>query len=166
MSIDSVMLSNHLILCFPFPLLPSILSSCESFLMSQLLASAGQSIGASASATLLMHIQGWFPLGLTGLILQFKGLSRKPASWFKSINSSAFSFLYGPTLTTIYDYWKTIALTRQTFVGKVMSLLFNMLSRFVIAFLPRSVFEFHDCKTQTACLQENWRYQRNISWAQ
>ena len=48
------------------------------------------------------------------------------------------SFLYSPILTSIYDYWKTIALTLQTFVGKVMSLLFNMLSRLVIAFLPRS----------------------------
>ena len=48
------------------------------------------------------------------------------------------SFLYGPTLTSIYDYWKTIALTRGTFVDKVMSLLFNMLSRLVIAFFPRS----------------------------
>ena len=48
------------------------------------------------------------------------------------------SFLYSPTLTSIHDYWKTIALTRQTFVGKVMSLLFNMLFRFVIAFLSRS----------------------------
>ena len=48
------------------------------------------------------------------------------------------SFLYGPTLTSIHDYWKNLALTRWTFVGKVMSLLFNMLSRFVIAFLPRS----------------------------
>ena len=57
---------------------------------------------------------------------------------FKSINSSALSLLYGPTLTCIYDYWKTIALTIQTFVGKVMSLLFNMLSRLVITFLPKS----------------------------
>ena len=48
------------------------------------------------------------------------------------------SFLYGPTLTSIRDHWKTIALTRQTFVGKVMSLLFNMLSRLIIDFLPRS----------------------------
>ena len=50
----------------------------------------------------------------------------------------ALSFLYSPTLTSIHTTGKTIALTRQTFVGKVMSLLFNMLSRFVIAFLPRS----------------------------
>ena len=48
------------------------------------------------------------------------------------------SFPYGQTLTPIHDYWKTIALTIQTFVGKVMSLLLNMLSRFVIAFLARS----------------------------
>ena len=47
------------------------------------------------------------------------------------------SFLYSPTLTSIHDYWKTIALTRWTFVGKVMFLLFIMLSRLVIAFLPR-----------------------------
>ena len=59
-------------------------------------------------------------------------------SMFKSINSSMLSFIYSPTLTSIHDYWKTIALTRQTFVGKVMSLLFNMLSRLVIIFLPRS----------------------------
>ena len=57
---------------------------------------------------------------------------------FKSINSSGLSYLYGPTLTSIHDYWKTIALTRWTFVGKVMSLLFNMLSRLVITFPPRS----------------------------
>ena len=47
------------------------------------------------------------------------------------------SFLYSPNLTSIHDYWKTIALTRQTFVSKVMSLFFNMLSRLVISFLPR-----------------------------
>ena len=47
------------------------------------------------------------------------------------------SFLYSPTLTSIHDYWKTIALTRRTFVGKITSLLFTMLSRFVVAFIPR-----------------------------
>ena len=63
-----------------------------------------------------------------------------PAPQFKSINGSAFSFLYSPTLTSIQDYWKyqRSSLTRQIFVGKVMSLLFNMLSRFVIDFLPIS----------------------------
>ena len=53
-------------------------------------------------------------------------------------NSSAVSLLYGPALTSIHCNWKTIALTIWTFVGKAMSLLFKMLSRFVIAFLPRS----------------------------
>ena len=57
---------------------------------------------------------------------------------FKSVNSSALGFLYGPALTSIHDYGKTRALTRRTSVGKVISLLFNILSRSVIAFLPRS----------------------------
>ena len=61
-----------------------------------------------------------------------------PTPQFKSINSSALSFLHNPTLTSIHDTGKTIALTRRTFVGQVMSLLLNMLSRLVITFLPRS----------------------------
>ena len=61
-----------------------------------------------------------------------------PALLFQSINFSVLSLFYGPTLTSIHDYWKTITLTICTIVGKVMSLLFNMLSRFVIAFLPGS----------------------------
>ena len=61
-----------------------------------------------------------------------------PTPHFESINSLVLTLLYSPTLTSIHDYWKTIALTRQTFVGKVMSLIFNMLSRLAITFLPRS----------------------------
>ena len=57
---------------------------------------------------------------------------------FKSINSSVLSFLYSPTITSIHDYWKNHSFDRQTFVGKVMALLFNMLSRLVIAFFPRN----------------------------
>ena len=60
-----------------------------------------------------------------------------PTPQFKSINSSALSFLHSPTLTYMTT-GKTIALTRWTFVGKVISLLFNVLSRLVITFLPRS----------------------------
>ena len=60
------------------------------------------------------------------------------ATQFKGINSSVLSILHSPTLTSIHDHWKTIALTRWTFVSKVISLFFNMLSRLVIAFLPRS----------------------------
>ena len=78
MSIESVMPSNHLILCCPIFLLPSIFPSISSFPIRQLLVSDGQSIGASVSTSVLpMNIQDWFPLGLTGLIsLQSKGLSR------------------------------------------------------------------------------------------
>ena len=61
-----------------------------------------------------------------------------PTPQFKSINSLALSFLYSPTLISIHDHWKTIAMTRWTFVDKGMSLPFNMLSRLVITFLPRS----------------------------
>ena len=82
-----------------------------SFQMSQFFTSDSQSIGASASASVLpMNIQDWFPLGLTGLFsLQSKGLSRVFSNTkFKSINYLALSFLYGPTLTSIHDYRKTI----------------------------------------------------------
>ena len=80
-----------------------------SFLVSQLFESGGQSIGASTSTSVLpTNIQGWFPLGFTGLIsLQSKGLQESsPAPQFESIVSSALSLLYGPTLTSIHDYWK------------------------------------------------------------
>ena len=60
-----------------------------------------------------------------------------PIPQFKSINSSALSFLYSPTFTYMTT-GKTIGLSRWTFISKVMSLVFNMLSRFVISFLPRS----------------------------
>ena len=106
--------------------------------------SGGQSIGASASASVLpMNIQGWFPLGLTGLIsLQSKGLSRV----FSSTTVQKHQFFSAQpsidmtewlSLSHICTFRKTIALTRQTFVGKVMSLLFNTLSRFVMSFLLR-----------------------------
>ena len=61
-----------------------------------------------------------------------------PEPQFKSISSSAFNFLYGPTLTSVHGYWKTITLTIWTLVGKGMSLIFNTLSRLVIAFISRS----------------------------
>jgi len=78
MSTELVMPSNHLILCCPLLLLFQFFPASASFLMSQIFTSGGQSIRASASASVLpMNIQDWFPLGLTGLIsLQSKGLSR------------------------------------------------------------------------------------------
>ena len=104
--------------------------------MSRLFASGGQSIGASASASVLpVNIQDC----LTGLTsLQSKGLSRVLSNSSKSsvLRHSAFFIVQ---LSHLYmTTGKTIALTVWTFVGKVMSLLFNTLSRFVIAFLPRS----------------------------
>ena len=113
-----------------------------SFLMCQLFTSGGQSTGIWASASVLpINIQAWFPLGLTGLIsLQSKGLSRV----FSNTTVQKHQ-LFGvqPSLWSSYQIhaWlleKTIALTRQTFVSKVMSLLLNILSRLVRAFLSRS----------------------------
>ena len=81
-----------------------------SFPMNQFFASGGQSVRVSASASVLpMNIQGWFPFGLTGWIsLQSKRLSRvSPTPKFKTINSFVLSLLYGPTLTSIHDYWKS-----------------------------------------------------------
>ena len=68
----------------------------------------------------------------------FRASESFPTRQFKSINFGALSFLYSPTLTSTHDYWKNHTLTRWTFVSKVMSLLFNILSRLVITFLPRS----------------------------
>ena len=77
-SIESVMPSNHLILCLPLLLMPSFFPSIRDFSNELAFPSCGQSIGASALASVLpMNIQGWFPLGLTGLISWLcKGLSR------------------------------------------------------------------------------------------
>ena len=70
-----------------------------------------------------------------------------PTPQFRSINSSALSFPNSPILTSKHDHWKTIALTGWTFVGKVMSLFFNVLSRLVITFLPRGkCLLIHGCK--------------------
>ena len=80
-----------------------------SFQMSQFCTSGGQSIGVSASVSVLpVNIQDWFPLGSYGLIsLQSKGLSRVfSTAQFKSVNSLALSFLYCPTLISTLDYWK------------------------------------------------------------
>ena len=79
-----------------------------SFPVSQLFTSGSQSSGESASASILpMNIQSWFPLGLTGLILLSKGLSRDfSAPQFKGINSSTLSLSYWPALTSIHNYWK------------------------------------------------------------
>ena len=102
--------------------------------MSWLFSSGGQSTGASASASVLpMNILGWFPLGLTGL-------TRRDSRVFSSttVQKHERSAFFMVQVSHLYmTTGKTIALTRWTFVGKVMSLPFNMLSRFVITFFSR-----------------------------
>ena len=136
-----VMPFNHLILCCPLLLLPSVFARIRVFSNELALHIRWKKCWTSDSAKcLLMNIQGWFFLGLTGSIsLLSKGLSRVFSSTkvqrhqFFSDQHSLWSKSH-PFMTT----GKTIALTIQTFVGKVMPLLFNMLSRIVIAFLSRS----------------------------
>ena len=112
-----------------------------SFPLSQLFASGGQNIGVSASDSILpMNIQDRFPLGLIGWISlrskELKSLLQHHSTKASILQHSAFIIvqLSYPYTTTE----KTIVLIRQNFAGRVMSLLFNMLSRLVIAFLPRS----------------------------
>ena len=143
------------------------------FPMSRFFASGSQSIGISTSASVLpMNIQDWFPLGWTGLIsVQSKGLSKSLLQHHSSkvsiLRHSAFFMvqLSHPYMTT----GKTIAWTRRTFIGKVTSLLFNMPSRLVIAFLPRSKCLCHSYlvswymnlifttfETKSLLIQETW----------
>ena len=109
MSIESVMPSNHLILCRPLLLLPQAFPASVSFQMGQFLTSGGQSIGASASASVLpLSIQDWFPLGWTGWnpCCPRDYQESSPTPQFKSISSFMLTFLYSPTLTSIHGYWK------------------------------------------------------------
>ena len=94
----------------PFSSFHQSFPASGSFPVSQLFASGDQNTGASALASVLsMIIQGWFPLGLTGLMLQSTGVDSQessPAPQFKSINFSALSHLYGPTFIFIHNYGK------------------------------------------------------------
>ena len=135
--------SNHLILCHPLLFLPSVFPSIRDFSNQSALHIRWPeywSFGASASV-FPMNIQGLFPSGLTDLIsLPSKELSKsllQHHSLKASVPWCSVFFMVSlahPYVTT----GKTIDLTIWTFVGKVMSLLLNMLSRFVIALLPRS----------------------------
>ena len=139
MCIAWVMLSN-----LSYPLLPSSPPALQSFPasgafpISQFSPSGGQSIGVSASASVLpTNIQDWFPLGWIGWISwKSRGFSRVFSNI--TVQKHQYSAFYIVQLSHTYmTTGKTIALTRWTFVGKEMSLLFGMLSRLVIAFLPR-----------------------------
>ena len=109
----SVMPSNYLILCCPLLLCLQSFPASGSFPVSQLFATGGQSIGVSASTSLLpMNTQDSSPLGWTGWISsQFKDSQESsPTPQFKSINSSVLSFLYSPILTSIHDHCKNHSL--------------------------------------------------------
>ena len=143
MSIELVMLSNHLVLCHPFLLLPSIFLSIKVFSNESALRirwpkrwSFSFSISPSNvySGLISFRIDWFYLFAVQGTL---KSLFQHHSSKASILWCSALFMvqLSHPYMTTE----KTIALTRWTFVGKVMSLLFNMLPRFVIAFLPRSI---------------------------
>jgi len=150
-SIESVMPSCHLTLCHPLLLLPPIPPSIRVFSNeSTLLMRWPKYWSFSFSIIPSKEIPGLISFRMDWLdLLAVQGTLKsllKQTPQFKSINSLALSFLHSPTLTSIHDHWKKhpfylsfcLSLTRQTFFGKAMSLLFNMLSRLVITFLPRS----------------------------
>ena len=133
--------SNHLILCRPLLLLPSIFPNFKVVSSESVLSIRRPKYWSLASSSvLLMNIQGWVPLGLT----DYSSLQCKELSSLLQYHNSKASVLWHsaffmvrlshPYLTT----GKTIALTLWTFINKAVSLLFNTLSRFVIVFLPRS----------------------------
>ena len=139
MSIELVKPFNHLILCYPLLLLPSILPNMRVFCNESALHIRGSKYWSFS--ILLMNIQGSFPLELTGLIFL---LSKRLSRVFSSTTVQKCQFfstwlsLWSSSHICTWLLEKTIALTIQIFVGKVMSLLFNLLSRFVIAFLSRN----------------------------
>ena len=133
--------SSHLILCHPLPLPPSIFPSIRVFSNDSVLCIKWPkywtfSFSISPSNEYLRLI--FFRIDWIDLLAVQGTQESSPTPQFKSISSSALSLFYDSTLTSIHGYWKNIALTRWNFVGKVMPLLFNMLSRLVIAFLSRS----------------------------
>ena len=125
----------------PFSPCPQLFLASGSFTISQFFASGGQSSGASVSTSVLsVNIQDWLDRSgwLVGsLCCPRDSQESSLAPQLESISSSVLSLLHGPAPTSVHNCWKIIAFTIWTFVSKMMSLLSNMLSRFVIAFLPR-----------------------------
>ena len=143
MSIDLVMPSNHLILCRLLLLLPSIFPSIRAFANELALHirwpeywSFSFSISPSSEYSGLISFRvDWFDLpAVQGT---FKSLLTPQ---LESINSSVLNLLFGPTLTSVHDYWKNHSFDHTVLCRQVMSLLFNTLSRFVVAFLLRSKY--------------------------
>ena len=135
MSIESVMPSNHLILCHPFPSCSQSSPASESFPMSRLFASGGQRFGASVSV-LPMTIQDWL---VWSPCCPRDSQEFSPTPPFKSINSLALSFLYSATLTSIRDNWKNHSFDYTSLCWGSDISAFEYAARFVIAFLPRSM---------------------------
>ena len=137
---QSVMPSNHLILCHPLLLLPSIFPTIRVFSNESVLHIRWPKYGSfsfnirpsNEHPGLISFRMDWLDLlavqGESSPTPQESPQESSPTPQFKSINSSVLSFLCSPTLTSIYDYWKNHSLDRWTFVVKVMSLLFNMVS--------------------------------------
>ena len=132
MSTEQKTLSHHLILRHPL-LLPPIFPSITVFSKESVLrirwpkySSFSFSISPSNKYSGLISFRiDWFE-------------QSSPASQFESINSSLLSLLYGRTLTSVCDYWKNHSSDYMDLVSRVMSLLFNTLSRFVMAYFPRN----------------------------
>ena len=142
MSIEPVLPSSHLIVCRPLLLLPPISPSIRVFSNESTLRnrwtkywSFSFSISPSNEYSGLTSFRmDWLDL----LAVPRDSQESSPAPQFESIISLVFSLLYDPILISIPDYWKNYCFDIWTFIGKVISLLFITLSRFVIAFLPRS----------------------------
>ena len=137
---------NHLILCrsdVSFSFCIQSFPASGLFPISQLFTSSSQSIGSfSFSISPSNEYSDWFPLGwIAWISLQSKGLSNCGLLQHHSLKASILwcsAFFIVQLLHPYITTGKTIALTIWTFVDKVMSLLFNMLSRLVTTFLPRS----------------------------
>ena len=140
MSNESVMPSNHFILCRPLFLLLSIFPNIRVFSNKSDLRISWPKYWSFSFSISPSNEHAWlisFRMDWLGL-LAVQGLSGVFSSTtVRSINSLELCLLYGPSLMSGHDYWKNHSLIIQTFVSKVMSLIFNMLSRFFIAFLPR-----------------------------
>ena len=139
MSITSLMPSNHLLFCHPL-LLPLIFPSIKVFSNESFLhIRCPKYWSFNFSTSLSNECTGLISFRMVGSPCSPRDSQESsPTPQFKNISCSVFSFLSSSTLTFIHDYWKHHSLTRQTFFSKVMSLLFIMLSKLVIAFLPRS----------------------------
>ena len=126
--------SNHLVLCYPLLLVPSILSSIRVFSNKSVLCISWPKYWSfSFNISHSNEYSGLISFRMDSLDLLAVQES-SPIPEFKSIHSSALNFLYGPTFTSIHDYWKN----HSSHYMDLCLCFFNMLSRFFIAFLPRS----------------------------